>query len=403
MLPTASRLQRAAVCPASVVLPQVASVSEASERGTSIHAFLAAVGKVGRDEALLLVPEEHRAACDAIDLEALPCSPGEFIAEVAFAFDTESGKARELGRDINRKYEVMPSEIAGTADVVGIGHDAVFVGDFKTGRGPVVAACENWQLKFLALCACRVYQMPRATVALIHIDETGEAKYDMAHLEADDLSNVANDLVLLAERVELMQSQVRAGATIDVVTGDHCRSCPAMPHCPGHMALVRRLAQKPDAVVGEIQAALTPKTAALAWERLKQVEEVVKRVRAALFAFAAQNPIQLRNGVVLGEVESSRRELDGFVARHVLKQLHGPEVADQAVEYAASQASIERALRPVAKATGKALAALKREVLDEIDDQGGVFVKVTRSVREHRAEETESTPVRESESTANAA
>src|SRR5690606_33417344 len=96
---TASKIERVAACPGSEALPHAESTSAAAERGSAGHAFLAAAGKLGREAALEQVPEEHRALCEAIDLDRLPV---DLLAEPAYAWDPVTGKARFLGANIGR-------------------------------------------------------------------------------------------------------------------------------------------------------------------------------------------------------------------------------------------------------------------------------------------------------------
>jgi hypothetical protein len=384
MLITASRLQRAASCGASVVLPQVQEESEPARRGTAIHAFLACAREVGRDAALEEVPNEYRADCEVIDLDGLLGENlDEIAAEVAFAFDVETGEARELGRNIGRAYRVGPTEIAGTADVVAFGPFELFVADFKTGHAAVAPPRSNWQLKLLALSASRTYGVHRVRVAIIRVREDGTPEYESAVFTSFDLDLAAAELRDLVRSITELNEAVLKGRVPDVNMGPHCRWCPAAPACPAFKGLVQRLAGEPDAVAEQISAELKPETAAKAWARLKQVEEVVRRVREGLYAFARQTPILLGDGRLLGEVETRRRVLDGRVAFDCMEQLHGPAAAEEAVRIEASQASIERSLRRVAKETGATLASLKRSVMVEVEKRCGVDVRVSRSVREH--------------------
>jgi hypothetical protein len=384
MLITASRLQRAACCPASVVLPQVQEESEPARRGTAIHAFLAAAREVGREAALAEVPEEYRDDCEVIDLDTLLAGDlDEIAAEVAFAFDVETGEARELGRNIGRAYQVRPTEVAGTADVVAFGPFELFVADFKTGRGLVAAPRVNWQLKMLAVAASRTYGVHRVRAAIIRVREDGTPEYEATVFTAFDLDLAAAELRDLVQTTTKLNAAVVSGRAPDVNMGAHCRWCPAAPACPAINALAQRLAREPEKVAEEIAADLTPEKAGKAWVQLKLVEEVTRRVREGLYAFARQTPIHLGDGRVLGEVETRRRVLDGRVTFDCIELLHGHVVADEAVGIEASQASIERALRSVAKETGTALAALKRSVMAAVDKSGGINVRVSRAVREH--------------------
>ena len=71
-LPSASGLDRAIACTASVVLPQVSSTSPAAERGTVMHTYLEAVGR--GDDPIVAVesaPEQYREWLRLIDLETV--------------------------------------------------------------------------------------------------------------------------------------------------------------------------------------------------------------------------------------------------------------------------------------------------------------------------------------------
>jgi hypothetical protein len=78
------------------------------------------------------------------------------------------------------------------------------------------------------------------------------------------------------------------------------RYCKSLVYCPAQTSLVRRLAGETDVVAQDILAELTPGRASQAWQRLKVVEEVVGRVREALYAYAREQPISLPGGTVVG-------------------------------------------------------------------------------------------------------
>jgi RecB family exonuclease len=380
---SASQLQRVAVCPASAVLPRVDSVNAAAARGTALHSYLEAVPVVGRDEALASVPDEYRAACEALDLEALPVCAVRYAAEVAFALDPRTGAARELGRSMGRDYSgAKGHEIVGTADVVGLSEDGstLAVLDYKTGRGADLAKAErNWQLRFLALAGCRTYGATSAHVALVHVHENGTAHYDSAVFDAFDLAVIAHDLARLANRVAFAERSVRAGEPPLATTGEHCKWCPCLPYCPAQTALVRTVAGEID----EWDRPVTPADAARAYERVKALKAALARVERNLYTYAAGTPIPLPNGLVLGQVETTREEVDGEIARRVLAELHGQDVADRACEWSTSKAAIERALRPVAASTEQKITHLKKSALAAIAAAGGITRNTTTSVREH--------------------
>lgn len=387
MRPTASSLDRAGRCLGSALLPRVDEITDAASRGVALHAFLARVTEVGREEALGEVDEAFRPACAAIDLDVLPTSALEVIPELALAYDPETGTARELGRNLGRRYPpVHPREFVGTADIVTVSKAEVSVADFKTGRGLITPAKDNSQLRFLGLAAARLLGRRQLRVALIRIAEDGTPFFDSADFDAVELDAIEEDLRDLARRLDQAKALMALGEPPPVTTGIHCRRCPSLVYCPGQTALLKKLGGHTEAVADDILEALTPEQASTAWARMKVVEEVLRRAREALYAYARDNGITLANGVVVGEVETHRRQLDGRIAFEVLERLHGPAVARAAVDLDASQASIERALRGVAEATGEKLSTLKRVAMAEMDQAGAVSIRVSRSIREHLAE-----------------
>jgi hypothetical protein len=385
---TASSLGRYAVCPASAVLPRVESVPhERTTRGSVIHRCLELVAQVGREEALAEVPDEYRAACEAIDLDALPLDGMRWAQEVSFAYDVATGRARVIGHGLSREeaYQgLAPTEVTGTADSVGISADGltVYVTDYKTGRTEIARAAINWQLRFLALASTRAYGAVHARVALIHIPDSGLPWYDPASFDAWEVDGVALELRRLWDRVAFAAASVAAGEPPLCTTGDLCRWCPSLPYCPAQTALVRQVAR--DVEEGrDLAGALTPATAAAAWERVKSIKAAVKRAESAIYTFAAGSPIPLPGGLVLGPVETTREEVDGAVARAVLGELHGWDVADRACEFSTSKAAIERALRGVAATTGKKITHLKRDALEAIGEARGITRKTTTTIKEH--------------------
>lgn len=384
-LPSASSLERASRCIGSAVLPKVENVTEAADKGKALHAFLARVVEVGRDEAMQEVSPEYRDLCAAIDTDMLPVTAVDVTAEVAFAYDPAKGTARMLGQNIDRAYSLAePTEFMGTADVVCVGPGELFIGDYKTGMGFVTPARENWQLRFLALAASKVHNRTAVRVAIIRITEDGTPFSDSVDFDAVDLDGIAEDLRVLGRKVGEAQELAFLDRAPPVTTGAHCRYCKSLVYCPAQTALTKRLATDPDRVADDILAALTPESASAAWGRLKVVEEVVSRVREALYAFAREQPIHLPGGTVVGPVETQRRVIDGRVAFSVLSERFGEDIATAAVDLDASQASIERALRVVSEQSGAKLASLKRQVMQAVEREGGISLRTSTAIREHR-------------------
>lgn len=394
-LPTFSSLGRVAACPASAALPAVHEVSVDAVRGTARHMYLSLVPQMGEGAAIDLVPAEHRAACEVIDLEGLPLDPTVYQQEVALAYDVATGEARLLGHALGRTYpDRSPTELSGTVDVLGVYPDHVHVADYKGEHDDSLApARTNLQLLAGAVAAARLYGRERAVVELIHIRDDGTWWSDRAELEELDLAAGRAELAQLAGAVRSAERAVAAGNTPAVTRGDHCRWCPAFRECPSTLALARRLAlasqgPNPENELAElVRGALTPDLAPVALERLRLLKKVVEVVEGELKAWARVTPIPMPNGKVYGP--TTRESIRGAVATGVLLRLHGAEVAQAATvmpEPKVTKSSIEAALDQVAaarkaagvKTTKKALLA---EVMAELRAGGGIVE--SEELREH--------------------
>lgn len=307
-LPSASRLARALICPASATLPQVESTNQHAERGKSIHEFIANHSTVGREKALELVPDAYKEFCSKLHLDTFP----KLLAhEVAFAWDHRADMARELGRDIKRGYErfgISESEFVGTADLVGVDGDSVFIADIKTGWGWIEAPKDNMQLRALALFACRAYGKQRARVAIVLMrDET--PYWDFAELDAFDLAETKLELQALVPRIEEARRIVEAAQVPTVQKGLHCKYCPAMRACPAAGAFLTTLAMMQPEEAKQFAAAMIARGDVFeAYVLARIAEENLKHVFDALKLFASVRPIILGNGYAYGPTSRGFRE-----------------------------------------------------------------------------------------------
>ncbi len=150
-----------------------------------------------------------------------------------------------------------------------------------------------------------------------------------------------------------------------LVTGSHCRFCPAIARCPA-------IAGAAQALIDEKDGELTPSSAAAAWERLQAVEAAAKKARAALSSFVAgegcEGSVVLPGGSSLRIVESRREKIDPALAMPVLRGAFG-ERADAAVSV--SKTGLKRL-------AGDRLSSL----MDELEGAGAVEVSHSESLRE---------------------
>jgi hypothetical protein len=391
-LPTGSHIVRARHCPGSFALPTVREPpTDATARGIAGHRYLEAVGRgTSHSDVLATISSEYHEDCEAIDRDGLPLG-ADYRQEVTFALDLETGSARELGDGLARDYSsARPSEIIGTIDVTARGRPAVY--DYKfDGFDSTSDHIEiNDQVRFAALCAARVMGADSAEGTLIHIRSDGSHWPETKTFDALDLDIFEGELKAIVTRVRAAQETASRGVVPDVTRGEWCRWCPAAQACPAITGLIRAVADAPTATADDLLSAITPATAGRAYKRLREVEDVVKRVRNALYLYASERDIDLGDGRVYGAVRSDRMTIDARVARKVLAERFSPEVAEAACDFETSQAAIERALKPVvaeAKRTGAkvTIRAVKDAALEAIAAAGGIETKSVVTVKEHSA------------------
>lgn len=378
-LPSGSKLHLAFICPASAVLPHHAHTSGAGTSGTWKHRFVELARGGAFAQALEAVPEEYRTACAAIP-ESLFETLAGWGAELALAYDVETRQARIIGRGIEREYgPVAPTEMVLSLDYDALDGDTVRLADLKTGRSHVPPPERNWQLRLGALALSRVHGVDRAEAWLAFAREgDDEPRWVSATWDAVDLASFAEELEQLHRRIQGARAALERGETPRLTVGEQCRYCPARVSCPAQAALVKRMAGQPEEVVKDLKALVTAETAGIAWQRLKAAKLVLRDVEAALYAFAAETPVDLGDGRVLRMAETRRETLDGGAVYNAVKALHGEEIAWKTVELTASKAALERALRELPGPT----APKVRAVLEGVRLAGGATVKVTSGVKE---------------------
>jgi ATP-dependent exoDNAse (exonuclease V) beta subunit len=134
---TSSRIELASKCPGSQAHEHVQTTSNAAERGTAIHDYIAALLTCG--EASLPSNHEARAVCEQLNADeilraASPTAEMDYRVELGLYLSPDSGEAGILEGSHHRDYSGAPEgSIPGTADVVALEDDRVRVTDWKTG------------------------------------------------------------------------------------------------------------------------------------------------------------------------------------------------------------------------------------------------------------------------------
>jgi hypothetical protein len=376
VMPTGSSLDRAEACAASFVLPQAKEpASEASEFGTAVHKFMARAREVGRDEALaeIAVDATHYSFCEQIPWDKLP-QGGR--AEIAFAYNYETGEGRELGElKEARAYDVTDSEIAGTADLVGVVDATLHVYDWKWGYRTLTPAARALQLLFLAIAGVKAYDLDGARIAFFRLADDGKFFVDEAYIDAFDLELVADRLAGLMRRLYAAAQRVEAGEVLDVELGPHCQFCQAKASCPGQTSAAL-------AVAGyKAPTELTPEIAAQAWAALELYDDISERARKQLREFAKLAPIPLPGGKEMRVVDWPHTKVDYTIAHAQLVATFGPELAGDAVKTSISQSAIEDVARKVASREGKKIVEIKKPFLEQLERARGLNRYTTPEVR----------------------
>lgn len=412
MMPSPSELERVAMCMPSEVLPRSRKdAGAAARKGTIIHRFLQRCLDAGRDVALAEADEEDIACLECIEVSSLPASrPESFNAEVSFGYNPSTEECRVLGMGLERdeaRALATPDEMVGTVDVVGIENgERALVWDYKSGRGHVTRASQNWQTWTYQLMVARAFGLRRAKGGIIRANETG-TWYDVCEMDELDLAQHAARLrELLDTRANVIAAKMKGEAwvaDIEPHQGPWCRYCPAAATCPPRVRALVALgsASSVSDTLRALSVELTPETAAKAWHRLKNARAMLDLVDAAIREFARDTPVDLGDGVVLGERRKTSESIVADRARKVLGDTLGAElgtiVFGSAVkqEVSLTKDALRKALaryvvptKPGSKITWEMNAALKA-----LREKGAVAVRESVAVDEHRARDEEPAPV----------
>lgn len=371
---TASKVEQAMLCEASVVLPAQLRTGQRAENGTAIHAFLARALTVGKERALEEVPLDKHAEYERIDLSWIDVANPEI--EPAYVYDSATDTAIKIGNNVGRAYgNLATSQIAGSADVVfrPATGDMIVVIDFKTGSTEQASAADHWQLKTLCLMAARHAGAASARGIIAQLRRDGSWSFSEADFDALELDIVAGEVKQLLSRVHAASERVQSGAQPDVRPSERaCRWCECVASCPAAVTAAIKLSRPSmeHPAAPEISA-LSSTEAGAVWEQLLLAERFLRHVRAGLEALAAREPLILPDGRRVQPVETTREYVNAAIAYDVLSRSCDSDEMRRAFELKTSATAIKRALN------GKAQAAL-----DAIRQEGGFEQKTTVSIKE---------------------
>lgn len=364
---TMSAVPRTLACPASMVLPHTPYSNEFSEAGVVGHNEM---------ESAAINREWHKLPPIVQDL--LTAYDADHVyPELGLVYNYVLNTGRVIDRMAARDYRgIEPYEIPGTADLVAV--------DARRRRGLVVDykrfeevghPSVNTQTLGYAAALARAFDLDEVDVAIAYLGE-GKRYTETATLDGVDFD---------AHRIRLMTLDTTiAGARVDpnayLQTGRHCRWCPAFHACPEQAALALELKTDPEVIERQLPLD-NDEFAANAYAFLARIKILSKRLSDAVYARAAERPIPIGNGKVLGRVEKrGNLQLDADTVYQVMRAMHGQEAADASVRRTASQSGIEEALKlrgenPISKA--------KEFVLKRVEELGGTSRKPSTAIEEY--------------------
>jgi hypothetical protein len=147
-----------------------------------------------------------------------------WATEVPYAISLTTGEGRVLPSDGQRDYSAASAdEVPGTADLVAVDDETVFVDDIKTTLRPefTTEAPKNKQLLTLGLAASRAHGRPRVVAGLLFANEF-EVRRERAEFDVLDLDR--------HERA--LRARVASIPNSEPTPGNHCRFCLARIGCP---------------------------------------------------------------------------------------------------------------------------------------------------------------------------
>jgi hypothetical protein len=345
------------------------------DQGTAAHRYLERIGDVGLDAALAEVVEDHREYCGRIDVSRLPaCRPDQYAREVAFAYDWETGEAREIGRGIERAYPARPTPttIFGTADSVGVDERQVIVTDYKSWSR--AKAREQWQVIGLAVAAAAVYHRDAATTAIASLRD-GDPWTDSARLDALDLGAAQSQIR------ETLSGLLEADPEkLDPVEGDWCRYCPGFTSCPAKARLATALGS------GDLQLpTLSVETGPAILAALKRGEDLLERIKEAVQEFAKVTPIPGENGQVYGPRPYPRDRIDPEAAVRVLSGYGDASLAIKETRTFVKERFVDQVLVPYLRTHPAPKAKAVEAAMEDLRRAGALTTAFTYPVGWHKA------------------
>ena len=343
--PSMSRLYRLAHCPGSWGL-------ELGQRGTDGEAFVEKTTPWAETGTRI-----HAALEGTLDPETLNPEEGKVysrcMAELDEALDTVFGNETE-DLEIYREERLWygDEEISGQPDVVVIHGDTCLIADYKTGRGEVEHARENYQLRGLAVAAWKHYGgLSNITVCIIQPLAEGDnkltmARYEVPHLEASE------------RELKDVLTKINNPDAVRVPGFKQCQYCPSKYACPEALEEVN--------IVSEIQLVENQELSVRMPELLdkcKVAEQVIKGIRERAFEILEEDPRAVDGWhLKTGATRQIIRDIGGVFQK--LKDNHGIDAGKFASNCSIGKSKIKKLIADASGLKGKELDDLVSEALD---------------------------------------
>lgn len=258
-LPSASGLERLALCPGSLKLEQQCPEieSDAAAEGTLLHAVLA-----GERSASDLTDDQMWVVDRCREMEAL------VVEQLGFD-GAEEMRERRLWDD-----DTEPT-FSGKPDAIYLKNGPALCVDYKTGRGEVAAAEGNWQMRGLAFLTAINCCAVHAPVFVSVIQPRTANSITLAQYNYEDIERARNDI----------QHILTVAARDDAprIPGEsQCRHCRAKGICPeAREAAIESAQEATTAIVAPDMMTLPVLTGAdyaTLLPQIKFAEEIFKQI-----------------------------------------------------------------------------------------------------------------------------
>lgn len=381
MRPTASKIGALASCQwwAREGVPWVDTPGAAAALGTRVHAAIEAdlTGAKWSDEEAEPYVRSYVAWRDRTQGERL------LATEQPIALDLATGRVRGIEKGEHRSYAGrVPTELVGTADMVWMGADGVYiVDDVKTGRPENVdAIATNAQMLTLGLLWARWLGVDTIRIRLVFVSPF-QTYTDEASLDTFDLDAWEGKLREYARSIPTSEPQ----------PGQHCRWCPAAGACPVAVEAIALVEPTPARVrlpvVARSEDILSPSHARDQYETLRAVKAATDQAWEALRRWVDENgPVELGDGRTYGARETTRESvsLETPEAIEVLRSRLGA-AWEAAVDVSTSKTAIKAAAKVAAEATGGKASAIERATIAALRGVGAIRSKTTHGYEERDA------------------